>query len=128
MTNNSSKTAFVVLSDPNAGDEALGRVFNALAAAYDFDQAGQDVRVVFHGAGTRWPAVLESPDHPAAQLYQAVLHTVSGVSCGCADVFGARDSVAATGLDLITNNPLPGTSGLASLRALTDEGYSILPF
>ena len=30
------KAAIVVLSDPKGGDEALGRVFNALAAAYDF--------------------------------------------------------------------------------------------
>ena len=34
----STKTAIVVLSDPNGGEEALGRVFNALAAAYDFKQ------------------------------------------------------------------------------------------
>lgn len=31
------KTAIVVLSDPKSNtEEALGRVFNALAAAYDF--------------------------------------------------------------------------------------------
>lgn len=33
------KAAIVVLADPKSGsEEALGRLFNALAAAYDFKQ------------------------------------------------------------------------------------------
>ncbi len=49
------KAAIVVLSDPKSGsDEALGRVFNALASAYDFKRRGDDVSILFHGAGTRW--------------------------------------------------------------------------
>ncbi len=37
-----NKTAIVVLSEPKAGsEEALGRVFNALAAAYDFKTAAR---------------------------------------------------------------------------------------
>ena len=37
-------TAIVVLSDPtSSSDEAFGRVFNALATAYDYLQAGDDV-------------------------------------------------------------------------------------
>ena len=32
------KAAIIILSDPKSGsEEALGRVFNALAAAYDFE-------------------------------------------------------------------------------------------
>ncbi|WP_280233726.1 DsrE family protein [Nocardia cyriacigeorgica] len=123
-----TKTAVLVLSDPNGGDEALGRVFNALAAAYDFDQAGDEVRVQFHGAGTRWPELLSSPEHPAYDVYQAVRHTVAGASCGCSDVFGSSESIQASGIDLIKDNPLPGTSGLASLRTLVDDGYAILSF
>lgn len=30
------KAAIIILSDPNAGEDALGRMFNGLAAAYDF--------------------------------------------------------------------------------------------
>ena len=48
------KTAIVVLSDPNGGEEALGRLFNALAAAYDSKARKQEVQVLFQGAGTRW--------------------------------------------------------------------------
>ena len=66
------KTAVVVLSDPRNGDEALGRVFNALAVAYDLKQRKQHVEVLFQGAGTRWAAQLTSADHPVHGLYQAV--------------------------------------------------------
>ena len=49
------KAAVVVLSDPKSGsEESLGRLFNALAATYDFKQRGDDVRLLFAGTGTRW--------------------------------------------------------------------------
>ena len=50
------KAAIVILSDPKSGsEEALGRVFNALAAAYDFQQNGEEVTVLFQGVGTTRP-------------------------------------------------------------------------
>lgn len=123
------KTAIVILSDPkNGSEEALGRLFNGLAAAYDYKQRGQEVSVLFLGAGTRWAGELVKKDHPAYTLFAAVKDKVAGVSCGCADVFGARDSAEASGLDLITDNPIPQTSGIASLARLTAGGYSILTF
>lgn len=123
------KTAIVVLSDPKAGtDEALGRVFNALATAYDFKRNGEEVEIVFHGAGSRWPAELAKSDHPAHGLYEAVLGTVAGVSCGCADVFGATEDIEKSGLELISNNPVPGTSGLASVHSLIAGGATVLTF
>jgi hypothetical protein len=78
--------------------------------------------------GTRWPQLLNSPSHPAYDLYQAVRHTVAGASYGCAAVFGATEGVAASGLELIKDNPVPGTPGLASFRALIEDGYSLLSF
>jgi hypothetical protein len=49
----STKTAIVVLSDPRGGEEGLGRLFNALAAAYDFKQQHQEVQLIFQGTGVR---------------------------------------------------------------------------
>jgi hypothetical protein len=123
-----SKTAIVVLSDPNGGEEALGRVFNALAAAWDLSRRGLPVEVVFQGAGTRWPALLAAPEHPAHALYTAVADRVAGASCGCADVFGARASVERAGVPLLTGNPVPGTSGLTSLGAWLAEGATVVTF
>ena len=123
------KAAIVVLSDPKSGsEEALGRLFNALATAYDFKQNGDDVTLLFQGAGTRWAGLVTRGDHPAHTLYKAVEDTVAGVSCGCADVFGATEEVEKAGLDLIRDNPVPGTSGLPSLQSLAAEGHTVLVF
>ena len=123
------KAAVVVLSDPKSGsDESLGRLFNALATTYDFKQRGDDVTLLFQGAGTRWAGEVVKDDHPAHQLYREVEDKVAGVSSGCADVFGAAEEAERSGFDLIKNNPVPGTSGLPSLRELTASGYSILTF
>ena len=123
------KSAIIVLSDPRSGSEdALGRVFNALAAAYDSKQQGDEVTLLFQGAGTRWAGELVKADHPAHELFKQVEDVVAGVSSGCADVFGASDDAQAAGYDLIKDNPVPGTSGLPSLRRLLSDGYSVLTF
>lgn len=123
------KTAVIVYSDPkNGSEESLGRVFNALAATYDFKQQGDEVTLLFQGAGTRWVGELSQKDHPAHELYEAVRDKVAGVSCGCAAVFGATAEVEKQGLDLIKDNAVPGTSGLPSLRKLVSDGYTILNF
>jgi len=122
------KTAVVVLSDPGNGDEALGRVFNALALAYDLKQRKQHVEVLFQGAGTRWAAQLTSADHPIHGLYQAVADTVAGASLACSDFFGARSDAERNGFDLVSENAVPGTSGLPSLARLAIEGYTVLTF
>ena len=124
-----TSTAIVVLSDPlHGGEEALGRMFNALATAYDFKVANEDVSILFHGAATRWIGELSKADHPAHELFANVKDSVAGVSCGCADVFGGSDDAQRSGFDLIKDNPVPGTSGLPSLRALIAQGARVLIF
>lgn len=122
------KTAIIILSDPQSGEEALGRVFNALALAHEGLRAGDDVAVVFNGAGTRWPAVLTQPKHPATGLYNAVRETVRGASCGCAAVFGATAGVEACGLPLLTDKVLAGTPGISNLRAYLADGWQLFVF
>lgn len=123
------KTAILVLSDPKTGsEEALGRVFNALATAYDFKQSGDEVSVLFHGTGTRWISELAKPDNPVHGLFEAVKDKIRGVSSGCADVFGATEDVKNSSFNTISENQVPGTSGLPSLRTLMAEGYTILAF
>jgi hypothetical protein len=117
-----SKTTIIVLSDPNGGEEAFGRVFNALAAAYDFKRRDRPVELVFQGTGTRWPSLLANPDHPAHALYKTVEDSIGGASAGCATVFGARADVEREDLSLITTNPVPGTPGLPSLAEYVSEG------
>ncbi|MBJ2154285.1 DsrE family protein [Variovorax sp. IB41] len=123
------KAAIIILSDPvSGGEEALGRAFNGLAAAYDFKQRKVETSIYFQGTGTRWPSVVSKPDHPIHALFKAVEDTVAGVSCGCADVFGAREDAVKSGFDLITDNSVPGTSGLPSLGQLVEDGYTVFTF
>jgi hypothetical protein len=123
------KAAMIILSDPKTGtEEALGRVFNALAAAYDFKQQGDEVTVLFQGAGSRWIGELGKPEHPVHGLFDEVKETVAGVSCGCAEVFGATEEVEKSAFEFVKDNAVPGTAGLPSLRKLVSEGYTILSF
>jgi len=123
------KAAIIILSDPKAGgEEALGRVFNALSMAYDFKQKGDEVTVLFQGAGTRWIGELTKSNHPVHELFDVVKDTVAGVSCGCAEVFGATEEVEKSAFEFIKDNAVPGTAGLPSLHKLASEGYAILNF
>jgi len=123
------KAAILVLSDPNHGkEEALGRVFNALATAFDYKQAGAQVQIMFNGTGTRWIAELTNPENPVHELFEAVKDSIAGVSCGCADVFGAAEDVEKSGFDYLTENAIPGTRGLPSVHRLATEGYSVFTF
>jgi hypothetical protein len=123
------KYAILVLSDPrNGSDESTGRLFNALAAAYDLRHRKHGVAILFQGAGTRWPALLSQPEHPFHELFASVRASVAGVSLACSAAFGARDGAGASGINLLSDNQVPGTEGLPSLGALLEEGYSLLIF
>ncbi|MEW6305775.1 MAG: hypothetical protein AB1705_20040 [Verrucomicrobiota bacterium] len=122
------KTAIIILSDPKGGDEALGRVFNALALAHAGLEASDQVEVIFQGAGTRWPEELTKLAHPANALFNAVRGTVKGASCGCAAVFGATQGVEACGMPLLTDKALAGTPGISDLRSYLAAGWNTVVF
>ncbi len=124
-----NKTAIFIFSDPkHGGDEAIGRAFNGLAAAYDIKQTGGDVSITFQGAGTRWPALITQEDHPLNNLYNLVKGNIAGLSCGCADVFEASEDAKASGFQVIQENLVPGTTGLASFGKLLKFNTTILNF
>lgn len=124
-----SKVAIIILSDPqNGGEEAFGRAFNGLAAAWDIKQSGGEVTVTFQGTGTRWPGLIAQADHPLNGLYGLVKGSIEGVSCGCADAFGAAESAAACGMKAIKDNPVPSTPGLASIAKKLKFGTNVLIF
>lgn len=124
-----SKTAVVVMSDPNPqSEEALGRLFNALFLTLELKQAEAEVELVFQAAGTRWPARIVAPDHPAHGLYLAVQDKVAGVSCGCATVFGAADAAERAGFSLVKDGDIPGVGQVLDLSRYVREGYGIVTF
>ena len=122
------KIAIIILSDPKGGEEALGRVFNALAVAHEGMERADQVEVVFNGAGTRWPEELAKVSHPANGLYNLVRETVKGASRGCAVVFGAAKGVEASGTRLLQEKALPGTPGISDIRRYIADGWHTLVF
>lgn len=124
-----SKTAIVVFSDPASGsDEALGRLFNALFLAIELKERGSDVDLIFQGAGARWAAEVVKPDHPAHAAFKAVEDKVRGVCGGCADVFGATEGAEASGLKLVRDTDIPGTTGVLDLSAYIAAGDTLVTF
>jgi hypothetical protein len=104
----SSKTAVVVLSDPQGGEEALGRLFNALAATYDFKQ--KQPRRPTDLPGNRDPVDGAADQYrpPRPRAYEAVADKVAGVSSACSDFFGARRQAEQNGFSLLSTNAVPG--------------------
>jgi DsrE/DsrF-like family len=124
-----SKTAIVLFSDPKSGsEEALGRLFNAMFLTLELKEKGQNVELIFQGAGARWPAEVTQPTHPAHALYHLVADKVAGVCGGCADVFGATEAAEATGVPLVRERQIPGTSGILDLSRYLDQGYRLVTF
>ena len=116
------KAAIVVLADTET-HEGLGRVVNALEAVKEFKEAGDDVQLIFDGAGTKWVVELSKPDHKAHGLYVAVRNKVSGVCDYCAAAFGVKDQVKACGAPLVGD-----FEGHPSFRKLLSQGYQVITF
>ena len=116
------KAAVLVLADTETHED-LGRAVNALIAAREFKDSGDEVRVIFDGAGTKWVKELVQPDHRAHPLYEAVRDRVAGACAYCAGAFGVEESVEENGvpmLDEYDHHP--------SLRTLVAEGFEVLTF
>lgn len=124
-----SKTAVILFSDPKSGgEEALGRLFNALFLTLELKEKGEEVELAFQGAGVRWPAEIAKPAHPAKALYDAVRDKVAGVCGGCADVFGATKEAETAGHQLIRERSIPGTNGILDLSRYLDAGWRLVTF
>ncbi|WP_055469071.1 hypothetical protein [Streptomyces ardesiacus] len=117
-----SKVALVVLADTESHAD-LGGVFNALVAAKEFKAGGDDVGLVFDGAGTQWPGVLSDPGHRAHGIYEQVSDVVTG-ACGYrAKAFDAEDSVRTAHVHLLDEY-----EGHPTFRQLVTDGYQAITF
>ena len=118
----SNKVAIIVLADTET-NEGLGRIVNALAAAGEYNKAGDEVRIVFTGTGTKWPTSLEMSDHPAHGLYVAVRDLVDGACGFCANAFGQTEAMKEYSIKLLADS-----GPFMSYRQYTEAGYQILMF
>lgn len=116
------KVATVALADTKTHED-LARVVNAMTAVREFHGAGDDVKLIFDGAGTRWPGKLSHPDHDAHRLYESVEETVVGACSYCAEAFEATDDVQNAGVKLLDE-----CKRHPSFRTLLQDGYEVLTF
>lgn len=116
------KAAIVVLADTETHADRA-RAANALTTAYEFKEAGDEVTVVFTGAGTKWVGELADPEHRLHRAYALIEDKVAGACKACAVSFGVRGEVEAAGVPLLTEY-----RGHQSLRRLVAQGFQVMTF
>lgn len=116
------KIAIVVLADIETHED-LARVTNAMIAAREFKEAGDEVQLIFDGAGTRWPGELSRPDHKSHELYETIRDRVAGVCGFCARAFHAEADAEKAGVAVLEEY-----HAHPSLRSLVVDGVQILTF
>lgn len=116
-----NKGFVLVLADTET-KEALGRVVNAMQTAKEFKDAGDEVRVVFDGAGTRWIGELGSSAHKYHGLF-ASLKDRAGACSYCAAAIGVKSAVEQQEVTLLDE-----FDGHPSLRRAVSEGYQVITF
>ncbi len=116
------KAAVVVLVDTQT-HEQTARVGNALATAHEFKEAGDEVDLIFTGAGTKWIGELSNLDHRLHKAFNQVKDEVAGACRACAVSFGVKEEVEASGIPLLTEY-----KGHQSLRERVAQGYQVITF
>ena len=117
-----TKGAIVVLAGTESR-EGLGRVTNALVTAREFKEAGDEVVIVFDGAGTQWIGELLDEEHKYHRAFERVRDVVAGACSYCAEAYGVTDTVEQAGIPLLDEY-----ARHPSIRRLIDEGYAVVTF
>src|SRR5918995_156115 len=117
-----AKGAVVVLAGIE-GREAIGRVANALVTAQEFKESGDEIVLVFDGAGTQWIRELADPEHKYHSAFERVRDVVSGACSYCASAYGVVEDVERAGIPLLDEYEQH-----PSIRRLIGEGYSVVTF
>jgi len=117
-----TKAAVIILAGTD-GHENLGRLANGLEAAKEFAETdGDELELIFDGAGTQWVPELEDEDSDYHELYRTVRADTS-VCDYCSGAFGVEDAVAEAGVAAVDEH-----DGHPSVRSLVDEDYEIITF
>lgn len=109
-----------------AGTEShadLGRALNALTMVKEAKEAGDEVELVFDGAGTQWVREFGSEDHKLHGVYETVRDKIAGACEFCANAFGVTEDVKVQDVRLLQEY-----EGHPSLRGRVAEGYEVITF
>jgi hypothetical protein len=116
------KAAVVILAGTESHADT-GRAVNGLETAKEFAETeGDEVELIFDGAGTQWVPELEDPDHDYHELYQSVRDDIA-VCDYCTDAFGVGDAVDEADVPQLNDH-----DGHPSIRSLVDDDYEVITF
>lgn len=117
-----TKAAVVILAGTESHADT-GRLVNGLETAKEFvETEGDDVKLIFDGAGTQWIPELEDEDNDYRELYRAVQNDTS-VCDFCAGAFGVGDAV--DDADVVQ---LDDHDGHPSIRSIVSDDYEVITF
>ncbi len=117
-----AKIAIVVLAD-NQSHGDTGYLVNALELAVQCQAAGDEVKILFDGAGTKWIPYLTNKGADLHPLYADVADLVEGACKFCADAYGVQDRIVEREIPLLDD-----ARGHPDLRALMGQGFEIVTF
>lgn len=117
-----NKVAVIVLTDTET-HESLGRIVNALEFTKELQEHGDEVKIVFDGAGTKWVPELEDEEHDAHPLYKAVKGNIHGACKYCSKAFGVLKEINDTDVNLLDEYDQH-----PSLRNFIVDDYDVVTF
>ena len=122
QTTGMDKAAIIVLADTEPHAD-LGRLVNALSTADEFKEHGDEVTIIFDGAGVRWAAELSNPEHRLHERFEGLRDRIAGACHYCAGAFEVREELEQIGFPLLRDH-----KGHPSLRSLVHDGYEVITF
>lgn len=117
-----SKIAVVVLADTESHADH-GRFTNAIELAKEAKEEGDQVQVIFDGAGTRWIPMVTQGNGPMQKMFASVKEVVTGACAFCAAAFEVKEAIEKTDVPLLAEY-----EGHPSLRRLIADGYTVVTF
>lgn len=117
-----TKAVIVIFAELDS-HQNMARVVNALEVAREFQEAGDEVQIIFDGGGAVAAAAVADPAHRLHGLYAVVEDKVAGVCRYCARAFDVYDKIETLGVPMLSEfrqHP--------SIRSRVADGYSVLIF
>jgi len=117
-----SKAAIIILA---AGDspESLGRVVNAFMVALEYKEAGDEVRIIFDGAGVKAAAAFAAADHDYHDLFKKVEDSIQGACHYHSGAYEVKDELKQKSIPLVDE-----VKEHPSFRGLAEGGYTVFTF
>lgn len=84
---------------------------------------GDELKIIFEGAGTKSIGEMEKEDHKLHTLYLSIKNNLTGACSYCAKAFGVKNEVEKAGITLLSD-----FKDHPSLRSLVVDGYQIISF